>query len=70
MSYRNREARSKHTIKAVFAAECFSKYITADFEGLVSSRSICVILQTIYMIIKMRIGGDTVLSAKARKQTI
>jgi hypothetical protein len=35
---------NRRTIKAVFAAEGFSKWIAADFEGLVSSRSIFKIL--------------------------
>jgi hypothetical protein len=37
-------ARDRRTIKAVFAAEGFSKWMMADFEGPVSSRSIFEIL--------------------------
>jgi hypothetical protein len=33
-------ARDRRTIKAVFAADSFSKWMMADFEGPVSSRSI------------------------------
>jgi hypothetical protein len=38
------KARNRRTIKAVFAAEGFSKWMTADFEGPFSSKSIFEIL--------------------------
>jgi hypothetical protein len=40
----NLRARDRRTIKAVFAAEGFSKWMIADFEEPVSSRSIFEIL--------------------------